>query len=95
MKNSIKIDDKEIELPAELIDLIKVQLTTPVQLTKEQQMEAFFLKCYNGCEIRIFLLQPGKIFYTKNKEVVMELDFEKKTFWFDYNSIWAIFSDDI
>ena len=91
MKNSIKIDDKEIELPAELIDLIKVQLTTPVKETKEQEMEAFFLECFNGCETKIVPERVGNIFYKKNGKVIMEQDSKSKNFWFDCDSIWSIF----
>ena len=92
MENSIKIDGNEIELPKELIDLIKTQLATPVQLTKEQQMEVFFLECFNGCETKIIPERVGHIFYKKNEKIIMEQDSKNKNFWFDYDSIWSIFN---
>ena len=88
MKNSIKIDGKEVELPDELILKIKEQLSSK---TKEEEMEQFFLNCLNDCSILIKNEYPNSVFYIKDNVVWMEYESKNKYFYIRYHKIWSIF----
>lgn len=63
-----------------------------MSISKEQQMEEFFLSILEGCTKHTLEKYPEAIFFKKDGEVIMEQDNKNKIFWLDYKKIWKVFS---
>ena len=83
--NKIIIDGQEFNIPQELVDQIKSVVSSG---SKEEEMEKFFLECFNGCEI---VLKDVFVYYKKDGKVIMEQDLKNEYFWFDYDKFWSVF----
>jgi len=60
-------------------------------ITKEQQMEEFFLSVVNGLTIQISNEYPESVFYKKGDLVYLQQDKKRNNIWCRYSDFWLVF----
>ena len=66
-------------------------VSVKVEMTKEQDMEEFFLSCLTGCDQIKDEGYPDDIFFKKDGIVYFEQDSEYEVFWCSYDKVWSVF----
>jgi hypothetical protein len=86
-KSKIIINGKEFDLPQELVDRIKNEVSS--KSVKEKIYE-ILNENFNGCETE---LSNGIIYFKKNGSYLFRQDLKNQYFYINYYKIWIVFYD--
>ena len=93
MKQKIEAFIKEIGLDNLKQAISEIEGKQPT-ITKEQQIEEFFLSVINGLTIQIKKQHPNSVFYKKGDSVFIEQDFKYKNIYCRYTDFWSVFESE-
>jgi hypothetical protein len=86
-KNKIVIDGKEFDLPQELVDRIKNEVSSK---SVKEHIYSIMNENFNGCETE---LRNGRIYFKKNGYYLFYPNLKNQYFYINYHKIWSVFYD--